>query len=292
MAPAYRLTPALRLADEQVVKRGLEMDFKEKYGPWAIIAGASEGVGRSFARQIAAQGVSCILIANKGPLEEAAAEIRSESGVECIIAEIDLSSPDALDQIIAAAGTREVGLYIANAGGNAPTERFLDAELKAWVRLTNINVMTTMQACHHFGRLMRERGRGGLLTVNSGACYGGGSYLSIYTACKAFLLNFAESLWAESRKSGVDVLTIVLDKTDTPNFRRMLEKLGQPWPSDVASPDEVARMGLARLPHGPIHNWGQEDDEPGQGWASARERRQRVTAMSDVVEQLYGKEAK
>ena len=138
---------------------------------------------------------------------------------------------------------------------------------------------------------MQGRGRGGLLTVNSGACYGGGSYLAIYTACKAFLLNFAESLWAESRRSGVDVLTIVLDKTDTPNFRRMLEKLGQPWPSGVASPDEVARIGLKRLPHGPIHNWGLADDEPGQAWASAAERRQRAAAMSDTVEKLYGKEA-
>ena len=268
------------------------MSFKERYGPWAIVAGASEGVGRSFARQIAAEGVSCILIANAGPLKELAAKIRAESGVECITATIDLSAPDALDQIIAAAGKREVGLYIANAGGNVATERFLDADLDAWIWLTNINVMTTMQACHHFGRLMRERGRGGLLTVNSGACYGGGSYLSIYTACKAFLLNFTESLWAESRQSGVDVLTIVLDKTDTPNFRRKLEELGQPWPSDAASPDEVARIGLERLPYGPIHNWGQSDDEPGASWASASERRQRVTKMSDAVEQLYGKEVK
>jgi len=268
------------------------MNFKERYGPWAIVAGASEGVGRSFARQIAAQGVSCVLIAKAGPLEEVAAEIRAESGVECIAAEIDLSAPDALDQIIAAAGTREVGLYIANAGGDAAPERFFDAQLKEWVRVTNINVMTTMQACHHFGRLMQERGRGGLLTVNSGACYGGGSYLAIYTACKAFLLNFAESLWAESRKVGVHVLTIVLDKTDTPNFRRMLERLGQPWPSDAASPDEVARIGLERLPYGPIHNWGLADDEPGHGWSPASERRQRAAAMSDAVELLYGKEVK
>jgi len=267
------------------------MDFKERYGPWAIVAGASEGIGRSFAKQIAAQGVSCILIANAGQLEEVAAEIRAESGVECITAAIDLSAQDALDRIIAAAGTREVGLYVAVAGGDAASERFLDADIMAWVRLTNVNVMMTIQACHHFGRLMRERGRGGLLTVNSGACYGGGSYLAIYTACKAYLLNFAESLWAESRKSGVDVLTIVLDKTDTPNFRRMLEKLGQPWPSDVAQPDEVARVGLERLPHGPIHNWGLTDDEPGLGWASASDRRQRVVAMSDTVEKLYGKDA-
>lgn len=265
------------------------MSFKERYGPWAIIAGASEGVGRSFALQIAAQGVSCILIANRGPLEEVAAEVRAVGGAECIIADIDLSAPDALAQIVAAAGDREIGLYVANAGGDSGIAKFLDGDIQAWIKLTNINVMTTIQACHHFGRLMRERGRGGLLTVNSGACYGGGSFLSIYTACKAFLLNFAESIWGESRASGVDVLTIVLDRTDTPNFRRSLESLGQPWPADVASPDDVAAAGLARLPHGPVHNFGLADDEAGRGWASAADRRKRVALMSDSTEKLFGK---
>ena len=94
------------------------MDFKERYGPWAIIAGASEGIGRSFALQIAAQGVSCILIANGGPLEEVAAEVRAESGVECITATIDLSAEDALDQIVAVTWEREIGLYVAVAGGD------------------------------------------------------------------------------------------------------------------------------------------------------------------------------
>lgn len=267
------------------------MDFKQRYGPWAIVAGASEGIGRAFAKQIAAKGVSCILIANAGPLEEVAAEIRAESGVDCIAAAIDLSAQDALDRIVTAAGEREIGLYVSVAGGDAASLRFLEGDIATWVKLTNVNVLTAIQACHHFGNLMQRRGRGGLLTVNSGACYGGGSYLAVYTAVKAFLLNFSESLWSEMRPSGVDMLTIVLDKTDTPNFRRIMDELDMPWPEGVASPDEVARVGLERLPHGPIHNWGLADDEPGLGWASASERRQRVVAMSDTVEKLYGKES-
>src|SRR5579863_3736540 len=95
------------------------MDFAERYGPWAVIAGASEGTGRSFARQIAAQGVSCILIAKGGPLEEVAEEIRVESGVECVTARIDLASPTAAEQIVLATGQHDVGLYVANAGGDA-----------------------------------------------------------------------------------------------------------------------------------------------------------------------------
>ena len=102
------------------------MTFKARYGPWAIVAGASEGTGRSFARAIAAEGVATILIANGGPLEATAAEIRADYGVECIAARIDLSRPDAFDAILAVVGDREIGLYVGNAGADPYGDRFLD----------------------------------------------------------------------------------------------------------------------------------------------------------------------
>jgi short-subunit dehydrogenase len=265
------------------------VNFKERYGPWAIIAGASEGTGRSFARKVAARGVPCILIANGGPLEAVAEEIRSESNVECITANIDLSAIDALDRIVMIVEKRAVGLYVANAGGDPNASRFLDRDFQTWLSLTHLNVVTTMHACHHFGQLMQERQRGGLLIVNSGACYGGGSYLAVYTAVKGFLLNFCEGLWAELRPAGVDVLSIVLDKTDTPNFRRLQAKIGQPMPTDIASPDDVAEIGLARLRYGPLHNFGLADDEARPGGVSASARRDRVEAMSASIMKLYGK---
>jgi short-subunit dehydrogenase len=265
------------------------MDFKQRYGPWAIVAGASEGTGRSFARQIAAEGVSCILIANGGPLEEVADEIRRESGVECVTARIDLSSPAAAEQIVRATGQRDVGLYVSNAGSDANASLYLDCDIEAWLAVVNVNVVTTMQSCHHFGRHMRQRGSGGLLLVNSGACYGGNSYLTIYSAAKGFLLNFAEGLWGELRPHGVHVLSLVLDKTDTPTFRGIQQRLGMPMPSDLASPDDVAKAGLSRLPNGPVHNFGLSDDDPGVMGTPASARRERVLAIDDVVRRLYGK---
>lgn len=264
------------------------MVFRERYGPWAIVAGASEGTGRSFAHRLAQQGVSCILIALDGPLDEVADEVRGY-GVECLTARIDLSREDAFTRIVEAAGDREIGLYIANAGGDANASRYLDAELGNWVGLTRVNVLTTMQACHHFGTRMRARRRGGILIVNSGGCYGGGSFLVTYNACKAFLLNFAEGLWAELRPHGVDVLSINLNVTDTPNFRRILAKTGMPIPPGLASPDDVAELALERLPHGPIHNWGLADDEAGYAQISADGRRRRVLEMDAVTERIYGK---
>ena len=99
----------------------------DRYGPWAVIAGASEGTGRAFAQQLAAAGIHCILIARREqPLRALADEIRRDHGVDCVIASIDLSMPDACEQVKAAVGDREVGLFIANAGADPNGARFLD----------------------------------------------------------------------------------------------------------------------------------------------------------------------
>jgi short-subunit dehydrogenase len=230
-----------------------------------------------------------LLIANSGPLEAAAAEIRRDFGVECLTARVDLSRPEAFAEIAAAAGPREVGLFVANAGADPHGARFHDRGVADWADLIRINIMTTVQACHHFGGLMRERRRGGLLLVGSGACYGGGARLAIYTACKAFQLNFAESLWSELRPYGVDVLTVVLGKTNTPAYHRLQAKLGMPSAVDLALPDAVADEALARLPFGPVHNFGLADEEASFLPASAAARRERVLAIDAAIEAGFGK---
>ena len=135
---------------------------------------------------------------------------------------------------------------------------------------------------------MRPRGKGGLLLVNSGACYSGISYLTTYSASKAFVLNFAEGLWAELRPHGVDVLTLVLGQTDTPAYRKYTADHGLPFPDDAASPKEVARVGLDRLPYGPIWNWGLKDEEAGYAGTSAAARRAKAIAMDGIMKQTLG----
>ena len=134
---------------------------------------------------------------------------------------------------------------------------------------------------------MRARKRGGILIVNSGGCYGGGSFLVTYNAAKAFLLNFSEGLWAELRPHGVDVLTVALNVTDTPNLRRILAKTGAEVPEDAASPNEVAEVALKQLPDGPVQNWGLAESDASFG-ASAADRRARVLAMDAGASRIYG----
>ena len=185
------------------------MEFNEQYGPWAVIAGASEGTGSAFARQVAARGVNCLLIARReGPLKALAEEIRANSAVECLTASIDLAAGDAADTIAAAIGYREVGLFISNAGADTINRRFLDHDIDGWIELVDRNVTTVVRCCHRFGRQMRERQRGGILLVGSGSCYGGASYMAVYAGTKAFDLCFGESLWAELHPHGVHVLNL------------------------------------------------------------------------------------
>ena len=253
------------------------MSFAERYGPWAIVMGASEGTGRSFARAIAAREVPCILLARReGPLRALAEEIRADTGIDCVTAAVDLAAADAFERIDAAVDTRGVGLLVCNAGSDPNGARFHDREVGVWLELVQRGVVTLVKCCHHFGALMRARGKGGMLLVNSGACYGGGSFLATYSATKAFMLNLAEGLWSELRPHGIDVLSLVLGMTDTPALRQLLEEHGKPIPPNLASPDEVAEVGLARLAHGPVHNWGASDNELGFAPMSASTRRSRI----------------
>lgn len=265
------------------------MNLAERYGPWAIIAGASEGTGRAFALQLAAAGVNCILIARReGPLAALADEIRRDTGAECITAAIDLSAPDAADRIIAAAGDREIGLFINNAGSDPHGSHFLNRDIETWIDQVNRAIPTVIRCCHHFGGQMRARKRGGILIIGSGACYGGGSFMSIYSASKAFLLCFTESLWAELRPHNVDILYFSLATTDTPALHQLLAEKGLPAPQGLASPDDVARLGLANLPDGPVRNWGQDNDVAGYAPNAPDVRRARILAIDQSTKRIFG----
>jgi short-subunit dehydrogenase len=260
------------------------MTFAEKYGPWALIAGASDGVGLAFAKRLARDGMNLILVSrSQAKLDAAAAELRA-LGAECVTVSADLSQPEGSNTAIAAAGDREVGLVITNCGADSINSQFLDADISAWEGLAAMNVTTKLRLAHHFGRAMRGRGRGGIILVNSGACYNGMFGLATYCASKAFVLNFSEGLWAELRHHGVDVLSMVLGQTDTPSYRATLERSGQPIPENWANPDDVAETALRQLPHGPIYNWGQTNDVAGYAAGSPDERRAKIEYIEKMMD--------
>jgi uncharacterized protein len=233
------------------------MSFVESYGPWAVVAGASEGVGASFAAAVAREGVNVVLLARRqGVLDEVAARISDESGVETRAVAVDLAAPSAMETVADSTRDVDVGLLTYCAGGDPNYQPFLANSVELATAMVHRNCTVPVQMCHHFARPMVERERGGIIVLSSGAAFVGAPNMVIYGGSKAFDVVFTEALWTELHPQGVDVLSLVLGETDTPALRRLRAERGFVDKEDVplagaATVDEVVRDALARLPHGP-----------------------------------------
>lgn len=222
-----------------------------RYGPWAVIVGGSEGVGAAFARQLADAGLNLVLVARKpAPLGATADEARAR-GVKVRTVPLDILAADALRRIREAADDIEVGLLIFNAGANSYGHEFVTGDLERVRGVIDLNITARLAVTHHFGARMKERGRGGIILVGSLAGYMGQAEISVYSAAKAFSRIFAEGLWLELMKHGVDVLELVLGLTRTPAMERAGLNFDIPG-LNVAEPDDVAHEGLAHLDDGPV----------------------------------------
>jgi short-subunit dehydrogenase len=221
-----------------------------RYGPWAVIAGGSEGVGAAMATQLAEVGFDLVLMGRKPePLAETAGACR-DLGVEVRTLAIDLTAPDMAAQVAEATEGLEVGLLVYNAGANAYGAPFVDGDLDRFATVVTLNTTSRMALCHHFGKAMKARGRGGILLVGSYATYSGSPYIAVYNAAKAFSRIFAEGLWYEMAPAGVDVVEFVVGGIRTPAMARRGMKFGP----ETAEPEDVAREGLAHISDGPVFN--------------------------------------
>jgi short-subunit dehydrogenase len=220
-------------------------DFVDKYGRWAVIAGASEGIGASLADQLAARGLDLVLIArNEALLEEVANRAREEHGVQTRAVAQDLTDPDVTARVADATEGLDVGLMIYNAGASDRTTTFLDNELDYSLKQIKLD----------YGTAMRERGRGGIVLVASLACVAGSATLAVYSAVKAFQHNLAEGLWAEMRPHGVDVCCTPLGMTYTPALGRMGFEYD---PQMHMLSEDVAREIIENIGNGPVHVVGE-----------------------------------
>jgi len=148
-----------------------------------------------------------------------------------------LATDSAMTQVVEATAGLEVGLLMYCAGADPNYTYFLDQSTETAKAMVHRNCVVPLEMCHHFAPPMRERGKGGIIIVGSGAGLIGAPYMVTYGATKAFDMVFAESLWAELHGHGVDVLCLVLALTDTPAVRRLLARRGR-----LASPDDTTPL--------------------------------------------------
>ena len=199
------------------------MNFKEKYGSWALVAGASEGMGAEFARQLAARGLNLVLVARRADVLDRVRKDLLELGVQVRTIAVDLADRDALTRVIEETQSLEIGLLVYNAA-YSPSGPFLEQSLTDNMRTVEVNVRGPLGFAHHFGRQMASRKRGGIVLLSSLTAFQGSPYLTSYGATKAFNLAFAEGLWFELQSSRVDVLAVCAGATTTPNFLRAAPK--------------------------------------------------------------------
>lgn len=240
------------------------MTFAEKYGPWAVVAGASDGVGAAFARELAARGLNVVMVARRqAVLDEAAAAIREQTGVQTRTLAVDLSEPGAAGVLADATHDIDVGFLVYCAGADPNFQHFLDSPVAAAEAMVVRNCLAPLRLCHHFAKPMVERGRGGVVLFGSGAGLVGGPNMVAYGSSKAFDMVFAEALWSELHDRGVDVLGLILGKTDTPALRELEHRRGQlasvdDVPPGAASVDDVIAEAFENLTNGPTWFVGEE----------------------------------
>jgi short-subunit dehydrogenase len=229
------------------------MTDRRRYGPWALIAGASEGIGEHAARQLAADGFSVVLVSRRqAVLDELRESILSEDaapGVELRCLALDLGALDAGDRLVDAVADLEIGLLFYNAGADVSATAFLDRSSDDVLGMVRCNVVTSTALCHALGRRMRDRGRGGIVVISSGAAIAGAALIATYAATKAYQQVLCEGLWAELNGTGVDVVCVMAGTTATPAFLRTTAMTADD--AGVMPPADVARNALAALGHGP-----------------------------------------
>lgn len=220
--------------------------FSARYGPWAVVTGASQGIGLAFAHALAARRVNVVLLARASDRLEAATAAVAARGVAAQSLAVDLSKPGLLD-VLAPIADRDVGLVVCNAvvGG---VGAFLDQPLAHKLAQIDVNVRAPLLLAHHFAPRLVARGRGGLVMVSSASALAGTALVANYAATKAYDHVLGEGLWAELAPRGVDVLAVAPGMTETPGFRSSN-------PGRLAAPpmtaDAVATEALDALGRGP-----------------------------------------
>ena len=223
------------------------MEFRARYGPWALVTGAGQGLGAAYAGALAARGLDLFLIDRRADDLAAVAETaRRAHGVRVDTLVLELAEGDAVERITRATAQHEIGLLVSNAAAS-PIGEFHAQSAALHHAVVTVNCLVPALLAHHFGRAMRARRRGGLILMASLAGFQGNPFVAHYAATKAYNLVLAEGLWDECRAHGVDVLACCPGATRTPGY--LVAR--PPSPGRFAPPEmepaDVVREALAAL---------------------------------------------
>jgi short-subunit dehydrogenase len=216
--------------------------LQERYGPWALVTGASDGIGRAMAQYLARSGLNLLLAARRKPLlDDLAHDLETSFGILARTVEVDLSTKTGVDHLLREAEAIDIGLVVAAAGFGTSGD-FLASELSDELEMIDVNCRAVAALAYSCGWRLVERGRGGLVLMSSLVAFQGVPRASNYAATKAYVQALAEGLDRELEPHGVDVLASAPGPVRSGFASRASMVMGF-----AQSPDEVARGTLTAL---------------------------------------------
>jgi short-subunit dehydrogenase len=219
--------------------------FLTRYGPRALVTGASDGIGRSFAVALARRGLDLVLVARRREkLESLARTLTQEHAVQCQVVGADLATAEGLAAVLEATSDLDMGLAVC-AAGFGTTGPFLDGDLDNELDMLQLNCGATTALSWHFGKQIAAREKGGLILMSSIVAFQGAPRSAHYAATKAYVQTLAEGLSLEWRDRGIDVLAVAPGPVNTGFARRARLNMGK-----AESPDVVAEQSLKALGRG------------------------------------------
>jgi short-subunit dehydrogenase len=215
--------------------RTLQDEWRARYGPWAVVTGASDGIGREMARHLAEAGVHLVLVARgETRLSALAQQLRESHGTDTRVLAVDLAETAGVEALVEATDSLEVGLLAACAGFGT-SGRFVDSSLARELELLDVNCRAVAALAHSFGRRFAAQGRGGLVLMSSIVAFQGVPFSAHYAATKAYVQSLAEGLHVELAPSGVDVVASAPGPVHSGFAARADMRMGQALaPRDVA----------------------------------------------------------
>jgi uncharacterized protein len=248
---------------------------------FAIVTGASSGIGYHLARECAQNGFDLLVAADRPEINQAAADFR-DLGVEVDALEVDLATGDGVDQLVAAAKGRPVDALLANAG-HGLGKGFLDQDFDEIRDVIDTNITGTIYLVHQIGRQMRQRGSGRILFTGSIAGFMPGTFQAVYNGTKAFVDSFSFALRNELKDSGVTVSVLMPGPTDTEFFERadMLDtEVGAGKKDD---PADVAKVGFKAMMDG--------EGDVVAGWKNKLQVAMAGVTPASVLAEMHRKQA-
>jgi hypothetical protein len=212
------------------------------YGEWALVTGASAGIGQAFARRLAAERINLVLVARRAErLQALADDLGRRHGVRSRVVPQDLAEEDAAERIADQVTDLEIGILVNNAGFSA-AGRFERVARQKHTEMIRVNCVAVTALAHVFLPPMKARRRGAIIIVASAAGYQPLGLAATYGATKAFDLMLGEALWAENRGTGVDILVLSPGPVDTE-----FQEVAGETPHPGVTPESVVEVALAAL---------------------------------------------